>query len=412
MKSRRSSGLAAVLVLFSAGASGVRAQGPSFVAVTAEGSLPASPLVALGRDWSLRLGGDKAMQVPGAELVELRSVARAVPAFPRAHFLQLANGDWLPLQAGRAITLTNERLHVELAASAGAKPGQALVLAQSAAMLLVLQPPADTEDPWQAWAELRRLDAASDWLVLDNGERLAGTLLGIDTVVRIRLGQRRVEVPFAKVAAVLFNSELQARPRLTRTHAQVVLATGARLTLSELSFDAAAPTMRGLMPYGAALEFAVEDLVQLELRPGRLVYLSDMAPVRFVHTPFLDLVRPLARGTTLSGKPLELGGAGYRHGLAMACRGEATYALDSKYRWFEAAVGVDPAATRGRLRFSVLLDGKPHPVGENREYAADDPPTPVRLDVRGVKRLTLVTDWGSRGNVDGYGFWANARLIK
>jgi hypothetical protein len=83
------------------------------------------------------------------------------------------------------------------------------------------------------------------------------------------------------------------------------------------------------------------------------------------------------------------------------------------YRRFEALVGFDePRSRRGRARLAVELDGKKVELNEGKELTSHDPPLQVRLDVAGVREMTLVMDVGSFGDVQAHVNWANARLVK
>ena len=76
-------------------------------------------------------------------------------------------------------------------------------------------------------------------------------------------------------------------------------------------------------------------------------------------------------------------------------------------------VGLDDrCGRRGSGRIRVLADGKPLDLGDGRERVAADGFKVVRVDVMGVKELTLEVDFGNDGPVRGYIDWVNARFVK
>ena len=75
-------------------------------------------------------------------------------------------------------------------------------------------------------------------------------------------------------------------------------------------------------------------------------------------------------------------------------------------------VGLDPTTGRhGRADVRVLLDGKEVGRPELRSLAAGLA-VPLRLDVAGVKELTLVIDFGPTGDVQADVNWGDARVIE
>jgi hypothetical protein len=90
-----------------------------------------------------------------------------------------------------------------------------------------------------------------------------------------------------------------------------------------------------------------------------------------------------------------------------------TYDLAGNYHWFEALVGLEELedGRTGTARVKVLIDGKPRPL-DIEELTGKSKPLPIRLDVKGAKELTLVVEFGKRGDVLARVNWIDARLIK
>jgi hypothetical protein len=396
-------------LLFGASGAAQAQDTPHFIAVTVAGPRAPAPLLQTDNKGVFHFGGTTPFRVAAEDLVELRSATHNPPLFPRQHFALLANGDWVPLDPAGRVAIAEERVQLNPVALGG-KTDSTLSLSQSALALLAFEPPEIADDPAQAWADFRKLQPVHDLLLRRDGETFEGTLTRVDDHVRLRRDNRQVDVPVAEAAGVLFNRDLRAQPRLRQPHVQVTLRNGARLTLANLALDAEQGVLSGTSPYGATMEFPLQELVDLQPHLGRVVYLSALTPVRWKHTPFLDVVHPLARDSTRSGRPLEIGGVGHRYGLALPCRGEAAYQLNGAYRWFEATVGVHPADGAGGVRFAVLVDGKEVAADTVEQRAGR--PAAVRADVAGARTLTLISDFASRGNVQSEAIWGSARLLR
>ena len=153
-----------------------------------------------------------------------------------------------------------------------------------------------------------------------------------------------------------------------------------------------------------------QDLVLLEPRGGRVVYLSDLKPSGYKQTPFLDLPWPLQVDHNVTGGMLRAGGTPYLKGLGLHSAARLTYFLERPYRRFQAELAIDDATNgQGSVRFRVLLDG--------REKLATSiirgrmPPLPVSLDLTDVKQLDLIVDYADRADEMDHADWLAARLI-
>src|SRR5262249_47929596 len=118
-------------------------------------------------------------------------------------------------------------------------------------------------------------------------------------------------------------------------------------------------TLTGKTLFGAAVSIPAKDLVALYVFQGRAVYLSDLKPRRYEHTPYLDVAWPYVADGSVAGRMLRVGGSVYDKGLGLHSASRLTYDLAGGYRRFEALVGLDDRSGRGgSARVQVLLDGK------------------------------------------------------
>jgi hypothetical protein len=235
-----------------------------------------------------------------------------------------------------------------------------------------------------------------------------------DGVYRIKGESGKVtEVAVSRLAAVAFNTELVSRARPKGVYGHLVLAGGGRLVVAVARLAEGKDIVRARLPAGAALEVALDQVAALDLRQGCAVYLSDLKPAGYCHSPFFGVRWPYVADGSVADHALRLGGSTYDKGLGMHSRSWLMYDIPVGCHHFEAGVGLDDrTGRRGRVRVQVLLDGKPADIGWDRELTARDRPVLVRVAVAGKKQLTLVVDFGKFGDVQAHVNWADARLIK
>jgi hypothetical protein len=143
------------------------------------------------------------------------------------------------------------------------------------------------------------------------------------------------------------------------------------------------------------------------------VYLSDLRPRDYKHTPYLGMRWPYTLDASVAGHELRVGGSTYDKGIGMHSESRLTFELGGGYQWFEAWVGLDDQTGReGSAVIGVLVDGKPRDLGPAKELTGAGKPLPIRLRVAGARELTLVVLFGRHGDVQDHVDWADARLIK
>lgn len=396
---------------------------PLFDLCTAEGLVASGQLAQVREDWSISLGGKKALQVSGRDLVSLRQARMPLPPAPRGERVVLTNGDQLP---GTALELRGERIRFK--AQLGTE--QELALSLSTISLFWFSPPLTGGSPHEEGGGAlpasdgmddgdglrQRLLAPrrkTDLVLLRNGDLVEGTLTALDTAT-IRLddaGGKGVPIARDKVAALALNTELARSPRTKGTYARLVLANGGRLSLSSARADG--NELIGKSLFGATIRVPIQQIVALDLRQGRATYLSDLKPRRYEHTPYLGVRWPYTLDTSVAGNELRVGGSTYDKGIGMHSQSRLTFDLGGGYQWFEAWVGLDERTGKeGSVGVGVLVDGKPIDLGAAKELTGRDKPLPIRVRVAGARELTLVVLFGRHGDVQDHVDWADARLIK
>jgi len=201
------------------------------------------------------------------------------------------------------------------------------------------------------------------------------------------------------------------------------LNTGFELFLGDSLLGYAPSTtfpLRGLNPdslYTVALRTVWQD-GQTSLKAATLQFsTAALLPDRL----WLSTLEPasatvgyatLQRDKSISGGPLTLGGSQYEHGLGTHANSDIAYDLHQRFGQFNALVGVDDDAGKGRgsVEFIVLGDGKP--LWKSGIMKQGDAPKRVDVSLDGVRTLLLrVTDAADGIDYD-HADWVNPQIVR
>ncbi|MGC4004355.1 MAG: NPCBM/NEW2 domain-containing protein [Pirellulales bacterium] len=107
---------------------------------------------------------------------------------------------------------------------------------------------------------------------------------------------------------------------------------------------------------------------------------------------------------------LRLDGKAYAKGLALHSKTELVYRLPPKSNRFLAIAGIDDSVgNEGNVLFKILGDGKELYSGT---FRGADKAMPLDINISGVRKLTLVVDYGEDLDVGDYFDLADARIVK
>jgi hypothetical protein len=401
---------ASLLFILSCALAGNRADQhdrPIFVLTQAMGPQREGTVSEIGAGWAVRLDGRSSTPVAGADLVALRQARVPLPARPAGEHVRLVNGDCL---AARVLQLKGERLQVRTGSGAETE----LLVPLASLSVIWLTTPESALDPEVLLRRLAAEKRTRDSVLLRNGEILHGILISLDrrTDLRLEVDKKEVAVEFKKVAAVALNTELARWRRPPAPYAHLVLLDGSRLALATGKLEAS--TLHGRTLFGADVAVPLHEIVALDMRQGRAVYLSDLKPRRYEFNSYLGGPDwPFTSDASVAGGDLKLGGSVYDKGLGMHSASRLTFDLAGGYRRFEAMVGLDDqTGAAGSVRVRVLVDGKVHDFLGDKDLTSKTGPHVVQLDVQGARELTLVVDFGRHADVQDHVDWADARLIK
>lgn len=383
---------------------------PSFDVRTAGDADRRGTIRSLDAAGALTLGDGETV-APG-RLVSLRRLDRPLPPWPDGPQLRLHNGDRL---AGTAAAIDGAALIFRAASADPADKGAGLRFPLTAVGYLWVRPPAALDG--ERFPEVFAAERPADRVVLRNGDAVVGTVTGLDAAkkeLRIEAGGTTRGLALDKVVVVAFSTRLARARKPAGPYGHLVLTNGTRLTV-------VAPTIaNGVVSaqtiYREALAVPLEDAAALDIYRGKAVYLSDLKPTACEYRSYQGEEFTWAADRNLAGGELQLRAGDrvstYDKGIAMHAESRLRFALDGKYSRFESAAGLDARlGRRGSVRVRALMDGKEFAVNDGKALTAASAPAAVRLDVTGVRELTLVVLWGDGGHVGDHVNWCDARLL-
>jgi hypothetical protein len=248
-----------------------------------------------------------------------------------------------------------------------------------------------------------------DTLILPN-DRVQGEIDGIaNGKVNLKLGGKTVPVDLSRVSALAFANKGRGSEDRTGLRLGLDLGGGEKLTGQWVALTPDLLTVK--TEWGANVEIPVASLSRLEVKNGKLVYLSDLKPAELRQIPYLDGSYTLGLDRSATGRPLRLSGKGYSRGLGSHSRSDLTYALDGGFQTFAATLGIDDAVgPAGSVIFRVYGDDKP--LFESPVVRGGDTPIDLKLPVKGVLLLRLEVDYADGGDAADLADWADARLLR
>ena len=250
----------------------------------------------------------------------------------------------------------------------------------------------------------------SDRVILANDDSLNGRFNRIqDDVIHLVTDVGPVELETRRARALVFNRTFLRRPVAGELDCSLGLADGSLLLVESLLVEGESATLG--IAGGLSWLVRREDIVFMQPRGGRAVYLSDLKPAAYRHVPFLELSWPYSVDRNLSGAPLRAGGRTYLKGIAMHSASRLTYLTDRRYARFDALLAVDDtAAGQGSVRFRVFVDGNPKFTSDT--LRGGDPPVPISIDISDADRIDLVVDFADRADQWDHADWLDARFVR
>jgi len=217
-----------------------------------------------------------------------------------------------------------------------------------------------------------------------------------EDVVHFELDGEILPVKRSKIIGIVYHHAASEEP--TSPVCWITDAGGSRWAVQSMSLSG---RLSWITAGGLTVSQPLENIREIDFSLGKLVYLSDLKPEAVEWTPFFGGERlPAAMrkfymprfDQGFASPALRLGGTEYHKGLALHSRTELVYRLDGGYRRFQATVGIEDAVRpAGKVRLIIRGDER---VVFDGELSGGDSPKPLALDVSGVRRLTILVDFG------------------
>ncbi|MCA9015893.1 MAG: NPCBM/NEW2 domain-containing protein [Planctomycetaceae bacterium] len=239
--------------------------------------------------------------------------------------------------------------------------------------------------------------------VLDFIDGVVGSIT--DEKIQFFTGDDEVAVDRKRVFGIIYFREpaSEAPPFCSIRLTSGGLIHASAITCSGADFEV---TLQG----GARAQFAPTSIASLDFSQGKVRYLSDLEPHNIEYTPFFDTVWKYRKDKHRDGGPLRLAGKEYARGLYIHSKTLLQYRIKDEYRNFRAIMGIDDSVPGiGFVYVEIKGNGRTLYSGNVR---SSDPPVELNLDVRGVRDLEILVDFGDNLEICDHLDLCEARLIK
>jgi hypothetical protein len=348
---------------------------------------------------------------PAEENGAPRSASRAPsdPAKRPAVWVETIDGSRIP---GSGYSVTKASAELKLAG------GETLNLPTKSIRLVEF--PAATDTAPAAWVGELKSDLTADLIVvrkrdgIDYVEGAAGDVN--DETFNFSVDSENVPVKRAKVAGIVYFHGPDS-PSLPEASCVYEAAAGWRLKAKSITF--ANGEFKIVTTFGATLAGPPDALKLVDFSAGRMIYLSDLAPLSSEWTPLVDFgkqadslakyYRP-QQDRGLDNSSLRIGGKTFPKGLAIPSRTSLTYKITGKGKRLKAVAGIDDGVREaGGVHLVISGDGK---TLYDRKIVGRQDPIDLDLDVSAVKRLNILVDFGEGLDVGNYLDLCDARIVK
>jgi hypothetical protein len=387
----------------------VSAAPPAVEVETTDGGVVAGGLVELGAG-GIKLATDRGPV--SLEIAKLTGISpKGVPEGagpPPGAWVELVDGSSL---VGSAYTATEGRARLTLPG------GEALDIPTQDVKWVRFQSP--TEAVSSQWSRIVGSELKSDVLVVKTAETIdyhKGVLRDVTAeVVRFELDGEVLPIKRAKVYGLAYYHP--AGRELPQTLGTLSEASGATWSVQTIAL--VGEKLQWTTPAGLKLARGLAAVTRIDFSRGKVVYLSDLEPESVSWTPYISLGKGFPsraesaaprRDRSHDGGLLHLDGKSYRKGMGLTSRSLVVYRLPERYSRFVATAGIDDRVRpRGHVRLVVRGDER---VLLDQAVAGTEPAKPVSLDLTGVRRLSILVDFGEDLDAADYLDLAEARLVK
>jgi hypothetical protein len=326
-----------------------------------------------------------------------------------------AAGVWIELTDGSTIAASQYEVRGDQARIT-LLSGEALSASTRAVRNVRLQ--AESQPAAGQWSRILAKRPDSDLLVVVSGENLdyhQGTLGDVSAeAVKFQLDGENLPVKRSKVYGFAYRHA--AGDALPAPVCRLSDMFGSNWQVSRIALDG---KLHVTTPAGVTVSCSLETVARIDFSLGKIVFLSDLKPELAAWTPFFGTDRTLPsleqffaprEDRNFESNPLQLAGKQYAKGLAIHSRTEVVYRLPGSFSRLRAVAGIDDSVRpQGSVRLEVRGDNN---VLFEAAISGKDPPTTIDIDLSGVRRLSILVDFGERAGIGDHLDLCNARITK
>lgn len=284
------------------------------------------------------------------------------------------------------------------------------------------------------WQNIKQQNLQSDCIVVRKSGRidyLEGVLMNVDEdAVTFLLDDEEIPVPLAKLEGMIYHRggvREQAAPVL-----QLADFQGSLIEVAE--WKPGKDDLRIESPAGLEIVFTYDQIREIDFSSGKITYLSSCEPLVVKWAPYFgnrdtdpQLVAlyepkrdsPLARDhAALDDGKLQLSITegrlsriqSYERGMAIHSRCRLIYEIPEGSIRFQAIAGIDARVRQlGHVRLVLSGDGE-----ELLDVNIDgtDNPHEIMINVRGLRKLEILVDYGKDQDIGDHLNLCNARFVK
>jgi hypothetical protein len=397
--------IAPVIVALFVSVSSMRAAEPEVEVATLDGRTIAGQLKAIANDGVVITAAGEEKTVKSAELHSLAPKEPAEPSGEKpAAWVELVDGSRLPASSYLS---KNGKSTIKL--GDGAELTVAIKQVRSVRYFKL-------DDPE---AEVSAAEAAGDLLGVrkrDSVDFLEGVIGDVTAeAIAFSIDGQTIPVNPSKVDSLVYSG------RATDESATPVCVleevTGA--VFKAKSVTLADEKLQLTLLAGAKIERPFALARRLDFSAGKLVYLGDLKPESVNWTSFFDLGKQSPALAKFLGPRFDRGreddvmrlaGKTYKRGVSLTSRTEIVYKVPGQAKRFRALAGIDDTVGNlGSVQLEITGDGRKLYSGK---LAGKDEPVELDLDLAGVRRLTILVDFGDDLDVADHLNLCEARIVK
>ena len=389
------------------------------------------------REWSaenvtlLTENGQK--QISTAGLMSLRWSPASKPAEVQLPIIELTDGSVLPIDG------YSQRGNIAIASLRGAVPSKEKQKSLPIARIQAIRLQALNANLQQQWDEIRTQDLPSDVLVvlrrdgqsIDYVEGIVGDISVED--VEFKLDGEAMRVDRSKVAGIVFyrgsTTQVELENSSIKSSCVVHGRGGLHVVAKRVVLEDAMLHIE--MAGDLQLDWPLADVEYADFSAGKVAFLSDLVPAVQKWTPLVGLPAGASIAANYGRPRLDQSGFGgplslllpasgdsalvekeqlFNKGIALRSRTEISYRLPQGYSRLLATAGIEPATDSGG-NTKLTIHGDNRQLLE-REISGGEAPLEIDLEIAGVRKLTLVVDYGKNLDTGDWLNLCNARIVK